>query len=175
MIPEREFLEIFDLNGNYLGLLERSDCHKNPNVAHKAVHVLVFNSRLELILQKRSDKKELYPNYWDTSVGGHLMPGETYFEAGIRECMEELGFKPERLDFLYSYIAKLPHETELVETYYTIFDGPYNFHNSSEVSEIKAFPLKELFEMEDTSKFSPFFLLELRELKKYYEGTGGIK
>lgn len=175
MNSKQELLEIFDVHGNYLGLLERSECHKNPNVAHKAVHVLVFNSKFELILQKRSSKKELYPDHWDTSVGGHLAPKETYFEAGIRECEEELGFKPEKLIFLYSYTAKFPHEIELVETYYTIFDGPFNFQNSSEVSEIKAFSLKELFELKDTSDFSPFFLMELKELKNYYEKNGGIK
>jgi isopentenyl-diphosphate delta-isomerase type 1 len=175
MKTEKELLEIFDENGNFLGLLDRSECHKNPKVAHKAVHVLVFNSKMELVLQKRSEKKELYPNHWDTSVGGHLSPGETYLDAGYRECMEELGFKPEKLSFLYSYKAMLPHETELVETYYTIYDGPFYFQNTKEVSEVRAFPLKELFELEDTSNFSPFFLLELSELKNFFQKFGGIK
>lgn len=172
-MKKSEMLEIFDQNGNFLGLLERYKCHQNPDIAHKAVHVLVFNSKKQLILQKRSAKKDLFPNFWDTSVGGHLNPGETYYEAGIRECIEELGFMPEKLSFLYSYKAKFPHETELVETFYTVFDGPYNFQNSDEVSEIKAFELEELFNLKNTNEFSPFFLMELEELKKFLLKNGG--
>lgn len=175
MNSKKELLEIYDKRGNYLGLLERSECHKNPEIAHKAVHVLVFNSKLELLLQKRSNKKELYPDHWDTSVGGHLMPGETYLEAAIRECLEELGFKPENLNFLYSYRANFPNETELVKTYYTIFDGPYNFSNSQEVSEVKFFSLEELFLLKDMAGFSPYFLVELKHLKEHLNKTGGIR
>ncbi len=175
MSQAKELLEIYDAYGNYLGLLERSECHKNPEFAHKAVHVLVFNAKFELILQKRSNKKELFPNHWDTSVGGHLMPGETYTEAAIRECEEELGFKPDNLTFLYSYKATFSNETELVETYYTIFDGPYNFSKSHEVSEVKAFSLKDLFHQKDLSGFSPYFLEELNHLKEYISKNGGIR
>ncbi len=174
MTKQNELLEIFDFEGNYLGILDRKACHNNPNIAHKTVHVLIFNSKKELILQKRSSNKDLYPNCWDTSVGGHLSPGETYYEAGIRECKEELGFEPASLTFLYSYIAFFPHETELVKTYYTIYDGPYMFQNSDEVSEIKAFSLDELFEMDRNDQFSPFFLLELEELKKFITKNGRI-
>jgi isopentenyl-diphosphate delta-isomerase type 1 len=174
MTTQKELLEIFDLEGNYLGLLDRKACHNNPNIAHKAVHVLVFNSKKELILQKRSSQKELYPNFWDTSVGGHLTPGETYYDAAIRECKEELGFEPKSLTFLYFYKASFPHETELVTTYYTVFDGPYMFQNSHEVSEVKAFSLDELFKMSANYKLSPFFLLELEELKKFITKNGGI-
>jgi len=174
MTPQKELLEIFDYEGNYLGLLDRKTCHNNPNIAHKAVHVLVFNSKKELILQKRSSKKELYPNFWDTSVGGHLIPGENYYDAAIRECKEELGFEPRSLTFLYTYKAFFPHETELVTTYYTIFDGPYIFQNSDEVSEIKAFSLDELFATCVNHQLSPYFLLELEQLKKFIKKHGRV-
>lgn len=120
-----EFLETFDLNGNFLGLKKRSECHKNPNIAHKAVHILVFKNENEIFLQKRSSKKDLYPLCWDTSVGGHLSIGEDYITAGIRECKEELGFEPKNLKFLYRYTAHLPSEIELVETYSTFYDGSF--------------------------------------------------
>lgn len=174
MTHHSELLEIFDKNGDFLGLLERKECHKNPEIAHKAVHVLVFNSKKELILQKRSSKKELYPNMWDTSVGGHLSPGENYRDAAIRECKEELGFIPDKLNFLYAYTAKFPNETELVETYVTIYDGPYLFENSEEVSQVKGFSLEELFSLKCTIQFSPYFLFELEQLKSNLHKLGGI-
>lgn len=169
-----ELLETYDLKGFFLGLKKRSECHKNSNIAHRAVHILVFKNEKELFLQKRSAKKDLYPLFWDTSVGGHLAVGEEYKSAGIRECKEELGFEPRNLKFLYSYTAFLPSEVEFVETYSTFYDGPF-LPDATEVIEVKAFPLDFLFNMKDTKDFSPFFLLELEHLKSFINNGGSIR
>lgn len=169
-----ELLETYDLKGNFLGLKERSECHKNPNIAHRAVHILVFKNENELFLQRRSGKKDLYPLCWDTSVGGHLSVGEEYLTAGIRECKEELGFEPNNLKFLYRYTATLPSEVEFVETYSTFYEGPF-LPDATEVIEVKAFPLDFLFNMKDTKDFSPFFLLELEQLKNFIITGGSLR
>ena len=36
-------------------------------------------------------QKNIYPLLWDVSVAGHIDAGETFFEAAIRECKEEIG------------------------------------------------------------------------------------
>ena len=169
-----ELLETFDLNGNFLGLKKRSECHKNPNIAHKAVHILVFKNENEIFLQKRSSKKDLYPLCWDTSIGGHLSIGEDYITAGIRECKEELGFEPKNLKFLYRYTAHLPSEIELVETYSTFYDGSFS-PDSEEVIEVKPFEIQFLFALKDTKQFSPFFLIELEYFKNFIKKGGAIK
>lgn len=169
-----DLIEFFDLKGNYLGLKKRADCHKDPNVAHKAVHILVFKDEKELYLQRRSSKKDLYPLCWDTSVGGHLAIGEDYKSAALRECMEELGFEPKELKFLYRYTATLPCEVEFVETYSTFYDGPF-FPDKEEVLEVKSFSLDFLFNLEDIGEFSPFFLLELSHLKSFLNNGGLLR
>jgi len=75
-------------------------CHGNPALVHRAVHVLVVNAAGELLLQKRSARKDIQPGKWDTSVGGHLEPGESYFAAALREMREELGLSGLPLTFL---------------------------------------------------------------------------
>ena len=80
-----EKLEIVDNDGNVIGLAERSELHRNPGLIHRVVHVLVFNNSGELLLQKRSLKKDIAPGKWDTSVGGHVNPGEDVFAAARRE------------------------------------------------------------------------------------------
>jgi hypothetical protein len=47
-------------------------------VKHRAVHILVFNARGQVFLQKRSLKKDLHPGVWDSSTSGHLDTGEDY-------------------------------------------------------------------------------------------------
>ena len=77
----------------------------DPSLLHKVVHVLVFNDAGNLLLQKRSMNKDVAPGKWDTSVGGHVSPGEDLKTAALREMKEELGVIPEDIEPLYSYIS----------------------------------------------------------------------
>ncbi|MFQ3574572.1 MAG: NUDIX domain-containing protein, partial [Thermodesulfovibrionales bacterium] len=99
-----EILEIVDKEGNTIGKARRDEIHGNPSLLHKVVHVIVVNDYGDMLLQKRSLKKDVAPGLWDTSVGGHIDCGESIESALIRETMEEIGVIPLRLDFLYSYI-----------------------------------------------------------------------
>lgn len=55
------------------------------------VHVCLFNDRGELLIQQRQHTKQSYPDYWDVSVGGGVIAGETVRAAAMRELREELG------------------------------------------------------------------------------------
>jgi isopentenyl-diphosphate delta-isomerase len=95
--------EIFDVvneRDEVVGCAPRSVVHRD-GLLHRAVHILVFNSRGEVFLQKRSLSKDTFPGVWDSSSSGHLSCGEDYDAATIRELDEEIGLKvasaPERL------------------------------------------------------------------------------
>lgn len=126
-----EMFEIVDETGRVIGTAPRSRCHGDPSLAHRSVHVFVFNAGGNLYLQKRSARKDVQPGKWDTSVGGHLSPGETYLAAALRELEEELGVKPrspESLKRLHAYVWRTPIETEHVETYQLLYGGPFSLH-----------------------------------------------
>ena len=55
------------------------------------VHVCIFNSKGQMLIQQRQPFKEGWPNMWDVSVGGSAVAGETSREAAEREVLEELG------------------------------------------------------------------------------------
>src|SRR5208337_1082031 len=128
-----------------LGIAPRSSIHGNPSLLHKVVHVLVFNGSGKLLLQKRSMNKDVAPGKWDTSVGGHVAPGEDTSAAALREMEEELGVDGGEINFLYSYIYSNTHESELVFTYSCINNGPFQF-NAEEIDEIRLWSLKEIIE-----------------------------
>ncbi|MBF0506674.1 MAG: NUDIX domain-containing protein [Nitrospirae bacterium] len=157
---QEELLEIVDKNGKSLGIAPRSSIHGDPSLLHKVVHVLVFDSSGRLLLQKRSMSKDVAPGKWDTSVGGHVAPGEDTPVAAHREMEEELGVDGGEITFLYSYIYSNTHESELVSTHSCIHDGPFRF-NADEIDEIRFWRLEEIIENIGTGIFSGHFEAEL--------------
>ncbi len=57
------------------------------------VHVCIFNSRGEMLIQKRADDIIRWPGFWDVSVGGGASAGDSSRQAAERETAEELGLQ----------------------------------------------------------------------------------
>src|SRR5947209_18665025 len=120
--------EIFDVvneRDEVIGQKPRSEIHR-LKLNHRAVHVLVFNSRRELFLQKRSMKTDCFPGTWDSSASGHLASGESYDACCIRELRGEIGLEavaaPERL----FKVAACPETgQEFVWVYRCAAEGPF--------------------------------------------------
>lgn len=140
---QEELLEIVDTQGNTIGTALRSEIHGNPSLLHKVVHVLVFNEKGDLLLQKRSMNKDVAPGKWDTSVGGHVPNGEDLITATLREMEEELGIVSEDIKPLYSYIHSNHYESELVFTHSCIHNGPFTF-NREEIDEVRFWSMNEI-------------------------------
>lgn len=131
-----ELLEIVNEHGDMIGSAPRSVVHGDPSLIHRVVHVLVFNTEDDLLLQKRSYTKVVAPGRWDTSVGGHVGFGENVIISSKREMEEELGIVGYEPEYLYSYIHSNSYETELVMSYRCIYEGKINF-NREEIDEVR--------------------------------------
>ncbi len=140
-----EYLEIINENGEVIGLAPRSEIHGNPSLMHRVVHVLVFNEKGDILLQKRSMNKDVAPGKWDTSVGGHVNPGEDLLGSAMREMEEELGIKGKDLEYLYSYVHTNPYETEHVTTFGFVHNGPVTF-NREEIEEVRFWSIDDIRE-----------------------------
>ncbi len=123
--------EIFDIVNEcdeVMGQKLRHEVHRDGD-KHRAVHVLIFNARGEVFLQKRSTTKDTFPGAWDSSSSGHLDCGEDYDACAIREVREELGL---RLENCPSRLFKIEacEETgqEFVWVYRCEHEGPFVLH-----------------------------------------------
>jgi isopentenyldiphosphate isomerase len=144
-MDSEEYLEIVDYSGKVIGSAPRSEVHGNPSLIHRVVHVLVFNRKGEILLQKRSLDKDVAPGRWDTSVGGHVGIGEDLITSSMREMREELGIAGNRPEYLYSYMHSNAYETELVATFRYIYEGEFSF-NREEIDEIRFWNYDEIRE-----------------------------
>jgi isopentenyldiphosphate isomerase len=138
-----EWFELVDETGRVVGRATRRECHGNPALIHQVTHVLVFDRAGRLFLQKRSAAKDIQPGKWDTSVGGHMQPGETPEAAARREMREELGAEPGELAFAYQYLWRSPVETELVRAFATVHEGPFHLE-PAEIDDGRFWPFEEI-------------------------------
>lgn len=162
-----EPLEIVDRQGTVIGIAERTVLHADPSLIHRVVHVLVFNPDGRLLLQKRSLSKDVAPGKWDTSVGGHISPGEDVMAAAEREMAEELGVKGCSLEFLYTYLFTNHRESELVNTFRCTYAGDIAF-NREEIEAVQYWTLAEIQETLGKEIFSRHFEQEFANYLKNF-------
>lgn len=118
-----ERFDVVDENDRVIGTKPRGEVHAE-NLLHRAVHILVFNRRGELLLQKRSAWKDRQPSKWDSSAAGHLEPGESYEAGALRETEEELGIRA-KLAPLGKIRACSNTGQEFVEVFTAEHEGPF--------------------------------------------------
>lgn len=158
-----EILDIVNLDDEVVGQAERKEVYEKKHT-HRIVHVLVFNDKGELAIQKRSETVSFCPGHWSTAVGGHVQTGETYEEAAMREFMEELGIQ-NKIEFWRKDFYDVPNvPNKFIVTYRTVYNGPFNI-NPEDVAELRYFPLPEIQKMiEDGEKFHPELLFILQKI-----------
>lgn len=157
-----ELFPVVDPDGNEISMAPRSLCHDGLSMLlHPVVHLHLFNERGELYLQLRAKTKDLLPGYWDSSVGGHMDPGEMPEEALRREAMEELGISNFNYRLIRKYIWESNRERELVYS----FTGSSNsipLISNDEIDDGRFWSVQEILDNLGKNIFTPNFEYEFR-------------
>ncbi|MEA3411811.1 MAG: NUDIX domain-containing protein [Pseudomonadota bacterium] len=131
---EEELLSVVDENDRVVGYRERGEVHR-LGLRHRAVHVLVFNHRGELFLQKRAMSKPENPGLWDSSAAGHVDHGEDYDACVVREVEEELGvLLTDTPQALFRIDSSPMTGMEFIKVYRAAHDGPFEL-NRDEIDD----------------------------------------
>ena len=130
-----EILDILDKNGNIIGSKERKEIYKDGDI-HRTVHIWIINDKNELLVQKRSPKKETFANLWAISTAGHVISGETSIQAALRELKEELDLnvKEEELKYLFTIER---HQDISDDIHINTFDDVYLLHRNLDCEKTK--------------------------------------
>ena len=70
-----------------------------------STHIWIIDSQNRILIEKRSEKEEKFPEMW-AQVGGGVKAGDTSKITVFKECKEELNYdvKEENLFYIGSYI-----------------------------------------------------------------------
>jgi 16S rRNA (adenine1518-N6/adenine1519-N6)-dimethyltransferase len=121
-----ELLAVVDENDRPLKPKDRATIHRD-NLLHRAVHIFLVNHRGELLLQKRSYRKDRFPRRWDSSAAGHVDADESYPDCAMRELREEIG-----VEAVLEKLGKLPASEitghEFIEIFAGIHEGPFHWN-----------------------------------------------
>lgn len=131
------------------GTMEKMEAHKNGGTLHRAFSVFVFNTKGELLLQRRALHKYHSGGLWTNTCCSHPRPGETVREAGHRRLVEEMGMQCKLVElFSFEYKAELDGgmtEWELDHVLLGLSNKEPSI-NEEEVAEFKYMPLDDIDE-----------------------------
>lgn len=129
------------------GTSETLACHIGRGVLHRAFTILVLNHAGEVLIQKRSASKLLWPLTWEASCSGHPVAGEYLEAAAAKRLPEELGFSTKLRTkgyFLYRAAYRdVGSENELCYLLTGEYDGEVRA-DPEEVAEYRWVALEEL-------------------------------
>ena len=86
-----EYVDVYTAQRTPVGRIEERGKPLGDGEYRLIVHAAIFNSRGELLIQRRQPFKKGWSGLWDLTVGGAVSAGETSAQAVVRELEEELG------------------------------------------------------------------------------------
>lgn len=174
MDPEKVVL--VDQEDRELGLMDKTEAHQNPGRLHRAVSVVLYRKKdqgVEILMQRRSEKKLLWPGFWSNTVCTHPYPGEDYLTGGLRRLKEELGIEMkaeilslvDRFEYQADYSAEWS-EHELDTVLMGEYEGEMDI-NREEVSEVKWESWEEVKRQVEAQaeRFTPWFQIMMTDDK----------
>jgi isopentenyl-diphosphate delta-isomerase len=126
-------------------------------------HVLIFNSREELLLQRLALSRERNPGAWGSSVAAYLFSSEDYLQAAQRRVRQELGIA----DSVFVPLGKTEMLDDgclkFVRVFQSFSDGPFDY-DPSHIDRVEFVPVSDIRRMIETRDriFTPTFLQVFR-------------
>ena len=162
---------LVDENDVQIGTMEKIEAHQKA-LLHRAFSVFIFNSKGEMLLQKRAASKYHSPELWTNACCSHPSPNEDIISAATRRLMEEMGFETE-LKKIFDFTYKTSFDNGLTEHEFDhvligTYDGPVT-PDSAEVSDYiytRINAIKESLAV-DPTEYTEWFKIALPKLEEY--------
>lgn len=157
ILIEKDEVSLVETDGKFIAPKDKYEAHKYPSKLHLAISVWLFNSRGEVLLQKRSEKKIVGANWWANTACGNVWPTETFFDCANRRLDKELGIKgvllKPKFKFTYKAYGNDTYGEHEIDQVYVGFLNSKIKPNPEEVNETKWVDFKELYNIFSTLEY----------------------
>lgn len=120
------------------------------------IHICIFNSKGEMLIQHRQPFKSGWSDMWDVSVGGSAISGDSPSRAAERELFEELGISMSFEDIRPSLTLNFEWGFDDIFIVKHEVDIDSLSLQYEEVSEVKWADCEEIKKMIDEGSFIPY-------------------
>ncbi|WP_017472916.1 NUDIX hydrolase [Amphibacillus jilinensis] len=165
-----EIWDIYDKDRRLTGeTIERGASLKQQDY-HLVVHVCIFNTNGEMLIQQRQSFKKGWSNLWDITVGGSAVSGDTSQLAAEREVFEEIGYA---INLSNCRPSLTIHADDAFDDIYLLeedLDIKQLKLQYEEVQNVKWATEQEIISLVNENKFIPYykgFISLLFEMRKY--------
>ncbi len=167
--PADEIVAIVDEDNNVVGSAARREMRAR-RLLHRSTYILVFNSRGEVYVQKRTLTKDVFPGYYDPAAGGVVLAGESYLDGARRELEEEMGIRDAPLRSLFEFFHADADSRVWGAAYRCVYDGAVTLQEE-EVESGAFMAVDQVFDAAATAPFTPDGLYVLRRYAGSVDGT----
>ena len=141
-----EHVILVDELDNEIGTMPKLEAHQK-NQLHRAFSVFIWNSKNEMLLQKRASSKYHSPNLWTNACCSHPRQNESTIDAAHRRLQEEIGITT-KLTHSFQFIYQVAFDNDLFEHELDhVLIGKYDANpilNIDEVSEFRWVRMEDL-------------------------------
>ena len=141
-----QFVTLVDQNNQPIGKMEKMEAHRKGKL-HRAFSVFVFNTKGELLLQRRAFSKYHSGGLWTNTCCSHPLHGEDLVDSAKRRMIEEMGFECE-IEEIFSFIYRAELDNDLIEHELDhVLIGYYSGHpevNPEEVAEYRYVSMEKI-------------------------------
>ncbi len=175
-MKKRNFVIQVNKKGKKIKIVPKLKAHLDNGILHRAIAVFIFNKEGDILIQRRSKEKMLWPLYWDMACASHPFEGESYLKSAKRRLKEELGFSTELKllgDFYYQAKYKdIGIEKEICG----VLVGQYHGEIKPNKKEVTSFKWVDFYQLKkdikkNKNKYTPWLEIALEkynfEILKY--------
>jgi isopentenyl-diphosphate delta-isomerase len=167
-----EMVVLVDDENNALATAKKSETHNSNTKLHRAFSLFLFNSKGELLLQRRALTKKTWPGVWSNSCCGHTMINEKTEDAASRRLSYELGIRGVDLKMALPHFRYWAEKDGVVENEICPvligFTDQIPEINPREVAEVKWVSWPQILQSVDNSEheLSPWAIEEIKLLSE---------
>lgn len=162
---------LVDEQDNPVGTMGKMEVHEKA-LLHRAFSVFIFNSKGEMLLQKRAATKYHSGGLWTNACCSHPKPGESTRAAAKKRLEEEMGFSTD-LQEAFSFIYKAPFQNGLTEYEFDhVFVGTYEGAINPNPEEVSDYSYQSIDHLkiavgQHPAEYTEWFKIALPQLEKH--------